>query len=167
MIARTLPDIHLRRYRGLSLDMFSHEPVRKASPLDHKERKINLIRGWIAVLMIALSLILGGTEYVYVTSNADAYIRMLDEADEQMTRSEVYAAQETAQKLDNRFRKQSGIFNIFMFHSDIGHISSDLAMLKRYAQTGDAEDFLATSACVKRKITAIRESKMMKLGNIF
>ena len=124
-------------------------------------------RGWIAVGMIALSLILGGTEYYYVTSNADAYIQMLDEADEQMMHNEVYAAQETAEKLDNRFNKQNGMFNIFMFHSDIGHISSDLAMLERYAQTGDAEDFLATSACAKRKITAIRESKMMKFGNIF
>ena len=124
-------------------------------------------RGWIALLMIALSLILGGTEYWYVTSNADAYVQMLDDADEKMTSGEVYAAQSAAERLDNRFRKQSGMFNIFMFHSDIGHISSDLAMLRRYAQTGSVEDFLATSACAKRKILEIKESKMMKWENIF
>lgn len=116
--------------------------------------------------MIALCMILGGIEYVYVTTNADAYIQMLDDADEKMAHNLVYEADTAAQKLENRFRKQSGIFNIFMFHSEIGHISSDLAMLKRYAQTGDTEDFLATSACVKRKIMDIKNAKHMKWENI-
>ena len=117
--------------------------------------------------MIALSLLLGGTEYWYVTSNADVYVQMLDDADEKITHNEVWAAQSVAERLDNRFQKQSGMFNVFMFHSEIGHISSDLAMLRRYAQTGSVEDFLATSACAKRKILEIRDSKMMTLENIF
>ena len=124
-------------------------------------------RGWIALGMIALSMLLGGIEYIYVTSNADAYIQMLDTADEKMMHNEVYEAQTEAQKLDNRFRKQSGMFNVFMFHSEIGHISSDLAMLTRYAQTADTEDFLATSACAKRKIRVIKNAKLMKWENIF
>ncbi|MBQ3265033.1 MAG: DUF4363 family protein [Ruminococcus sp.] len=124
-------------------------------------------RGWIAVIMIALSLLLGGIEYLYVTSSTDSYLQMLDDADGKMARGETYEAAETAKRLDNRFRRQSGMFNIFMFHSDVGHISSDLAMLKSYAQTGSAEEFLATSACAKREITAIRESKMMMWENIF
>ena len=124
-------------------------------------------RGWIAVIMIALSLLLGGTEYIYVTSNADAYLQMLDDADEKMAQNEVYEAQSAAERLDNRFKKQSGMFNIFMFHSEIGHISSDLSMLKSYARTGATEDFLATSACARRKIEAIRDSKQMKWENIF
>ena len=124
-------------------------------------------RGWIALIMIAISLILGGIEYIYVTSNADAYAGMLDDADEKMAHNLVYEAGSVAERLDNRFRKQSGMFNIFMFHSEIGHISSDLAMLRRYAQTGSAEDFLATSACAKRKILEIRDSKLMTLENIF
>ena len=124
-------------------------------------------RGWIALAMIALSLLLGGIEYLYVTSNADAYVQMLDDADEKMAHNQVYEAESVATRLDNRFRKQSGMFNIFMFHSEIGHISSDLAMHRRYAQTGSVEDFLATSACAKRKILEIKESKMMTLENIF
>lgn len=124
-------------------------------------------RGWIAVIMIALSLLLGGTEYLYVTSNADAYVKMLDDADEKMAHNLVYEAESAAERLDNRFRKQSAMFNIFMFHSEIGHISSDLAMLRRYAQTGSVEDFLATSACAKREILGIRDAKQMTWGNIF
>ena len=124
-------------------------------------------RGWIALIMIALSLIFGGIEYCYVTSNADAYVQMLDDADEKIAHNPVYEAESVAQRLDNRFRKQSGMFNIFMFHSEIGHISSDLAMLRRYAQTGSVEDFLATSACAKRKILEIKEAKMLKWENVF
>ena len=123
-------------------------------------------RGWIALGMIALVLLLGGVEYIYVTSNADAYIKMLDSADEKMMHNEVLDAETEAEKLDNRFRKQSGMFNIFMFHSEVGHISSDLAMLKQYARTADTEDFLATSACARRKIQDIKNAKLMKWENI-
>lgn len=123
-------------------------------------------RGWIALGMIALALLLGGVEYIYVTSNADAYIKMLDSADEKMMHNEVLDAETEAEKLDNRFRKQSGMFNIFMFHSEVGHISSDLAMLKQYARTADTEDFLATSACARRKIQDIKNAKLMKWENI-
>ncbi|HBE15734.1 MAG TPA: hypothetical protein DCY72_05770, partial [Ruminococcaceae bacterium] len=84
-------------------------------------------RGWIALAMLALAMLLGGIEYVYVTTNADAYVKMLDSANEKMMHNEVLDAQTEAEKLDNRFRKQSGMFNIFMFHSEVGHISSDLA----------------------------------------
>ncbi len=123
-------------------------------------------RGWIALGMIALALMLGGVEYIYVTSNADAYIKMLDSADEKMMHNEVLDAETEAEKLDNRFRKQSGMFNIFMFHSEVGHISSDLAMLRQYARTADTEDFLATSACARRKIQDIKNAKLMKWENI-
>ena len=103
-------------------------------------------RGWIALIMILLSLTLGGIEYIYVTTNADAYVQMLDDADEKIMQNQVYEAQSVAERLDHRFQKQSGLFNVFMYHTEIGHISSDLAMLRRYAQTGSVEDFLATSA---------------------
>lgn len=124
-------------------------------------------RGWIALAMIALSLILGGIEYGYVTMNVDAYVQMLDDADDKMAHNLVYEAQSVAERLDNRFRKQSGIFNVFMYHSEVGHISSDLAMLRRYAQTGSVEEFLATSACAKREILTIRDAKLLKWENIF
>ena len=124
-------------------------------------------RGWIALAMIALSLVLGGIEYIYVTSNADAYVKMLDDADEKIAHNLVYEAESAAERLDNRFRKQSGIFNIFMYHSEMEHISCDLAMLRRYAQTGATADFLATSACAKREILAIRDRKALKWENIF
>ncbi|MBQ9680532.1 MAG: DUF4363 family protein [Ruminococcus sp.] len=124
-------------------------------------------RGWIALAMIALSLLLGGIEAIYVTSNADVYVQMLDDADEKMANNQVYEAESVAGRLDTRFSKQSAVFNVFMYHSEMETISSNLAMLRRYAQTGSTEDFLATSAYVKRQIMAVRSRMLLSWENIF
>ena len=70
-------------------------------------------RGWIALAMIAVSLLLGGIEAIYVTSNADVYVQMLDDADEKMANNLVYEAESVAGRLDTRFTKQSAVFNVF------------------------------------------------------
>ena len=124
-------------------------------------------RGWVAVCMILLSLLLGGAEYLYVTSSTDTYSKMLDDADERMAQNDVYGAESAAQKLKYRFDKESGLFNIFMYHSEVGNIANDLAMLERYAQTGCTEEFLATSARAKRELVSVKYSKQLKWDNIF
>ena len=124
-------------------------------------------RGWVAVCMLAFSLILGGAEYLYVTSSADVYSKMLDEADEKMAQNDIYGAESAAQRLKYRFDKESGMFNIFMYHSEVGSIAIDLAMLERYAQTGCTEEFLATSAKAKRELMTVKYSKQLKWDNIF
>lgn len=123
-------------------------------------------RGWIAVCMVALSLLLGGAEYLYVTANADTYIAMLSDADDKIAQNDIIGAESAAKRLRNRFRNQSGVFNIFMYHSEVGDIDSDLAMLEQYARTGTVEEFLATSARAKREIRAIRDAKQLRWDNI-
>lgn len=124
-------------------------------------------RGWIAIVMIALSLICGGFEYIYVTGNANVYAGMLDDADDKMEHSLIKDAESVVRRLDHRFKSESGVLNMFMNHGGADNISSDLAMLCRYAQTGDTEEFLATSARAKREILTMRESKRLSWGNIF
>lgn len=124
-------------------------------------------RGWIAGLLIALSLIAGLTEYGYVRASTSMYLSLLDEAQERMASGEVHNAQSTAERLERRFEGQSGMFNIFMYHSEVGHIASDLSRLKEYARTGDASEFLATASCAKTEIEAIREAKSVRWDNIF
>ena len=124
-------------------------------------------RGWIAVIMIALSLAFGGMDYYYVTSNADIYAGMLTEAQEKMEQSEITEAESVAQRLDYRFRSQKGLMNIFMHHSESGGISCDLAMLEMYARTGGTEEFLATAARAKREIMTMKNSKLLRWENIF
>ena len=61
-------------------------------------------RGWIALVMIALSLLLGITEYSYVTSNSNVYLRMLEEADQRMEEHDFIGAESTAKR---RYRERS------------------------------------------------------------
>ena len=124
-------------------------------------------RGWLAVCMIALSLLLAGAEYLYVTSAADTYVSMLEEADGKMAQSDIYGAESAAKRLQTRFGRQSGMFNIFMYHSEVGDIANDIAMLVRYAQTGCTEEFLATSARAKRELLSVKYSKQLKWDNLF
>lgn len=123
-------------------------------------------RGWIAILMIALSLLTAGIEYLYVTGNAGVYLDMLNEADGDMEQNQVPEAQSVVERLDYRYQKQSKIFDIFMYHSDVNSVGSDLAMLRRYAQVGDTAEFLATSARAKRQILSFSNAKLPTLENI-
>ncbi len=123
-------------------------------------------RGWIAVAMIALSLLIAGSEYLYTTQNAQVYLTMLNDADEKMEQNETEDALSVAERLDTRFSKESKIYEIFTFHSDVLSISTDLAALRRYAQAGDTAQYLATSAQVKRKIIALSNNRVPRIENI-
>lgn len=123
-------------------------------------------RGYIAVILIVLSLIIGGVEYVYVTGTTDALLALLDEADAHMEQNEVYQAHSVAERLDYRFTNSSETLKIFAYHSEVGNISGEIAALRRYAQTGSAAEFLATSAKLKRDISSVKYSKQLKLENI-
>ena len=76
-------------------------------------------------------------------------------------------AREIAERADCRFSNQAGIYDIFMFHSDVTDIGNSLASLRRYAQTGDASEFLAASARIKRTFISLSKALSPKLENIF
>ena len=124
-------------------------------------------RAWIAVGLIALSLILGGVEYLYVTTAANVYTEMLNEADEHMEKNEAYEVQSITERLDHRFNEDAGMLDMVSFHSEINAVSYDLASLRRYAQTGNTADYLALSAQVKRKILTLSDLRSPRLENIF
>lgn len=116
--------------------------------------------------MIALSLLLAGFENIYVTMNSAVYLNMLNEADADMEQNMVEEALSIVERLDYRFDKQSKVFESLMYHSEIGAVSSDLAMLRRYAQTGDTGEFLATSAKAKREIVTISNDRLPRIENL-
>lgn len=123
-------------------------------------------RSWIAAGLIAASLILGAVECISLNTSANIYAEMLNEADACMENNEAYQAQSLAERLDHRYCEDKRLFHIFSFHSDINAIGSDLAALRRYAQTGSTADFLAQSAQTKRRILAVAEIRSPRLENI-
>lgn len=123
-------------------------------------------RGWIALGLIALSLIIGGAEYLYTTNAAKIYTEMLNEADAHMEHNEAYEAQSVTERLDHRFNEDKNILDTFSFHSDINAIANDLGALRRFSQTGNTADFLALSAQTKRRIITLSELRIPRLENI-
>ena len=121
----------------------------------------------LAPILLALSLLICGAESLYVNTSADSCLALLDEADESIVSKTDADALSVAQRLENRFRNQSGMFNVFMYHSEISHIASDIAMMRQYARTGNISDFLATSACARRELEAVKHAKALSWDNIF
>ena len=123
-------------------------------------------RVWAALLMTALALLAAAAEYLYIGAGTQVYIDMLNEADALMEQNETAAACELAERADTRFCNQSRIYDIFMFHSDVNEISASLASLRRYAQTGDASEFLAASAKIKRLMMSMTNALTPRAENI-
>lgn len=123
-------------------------------------------RGWIAVGLIAASLLLGGTEWLYHHTAAHIYVEMLNEADEAIAQNEAYKAQSVTQRLCHRFDEDKTLFRVLCFHSEINTIDAELAALTQYARTGSTADFLAQSAQTKRRITALAQQCAPRLENI-
>ena len=123
-------------------------------------------RAWIALGLIAVSLAIGGIDYLYTATAAGVYSEMLSEADAHMEKNEAYEAQSVTERLDHRFSEDMRVLQIFSFHSDVNVISNDLAAMRRFSQTGNTADYLATSAQARRRISALYEVKAPKPGNI-
>jgi len=123
-------------------------------------------RFWIALAMLAIVIIAGVAEYLYINANVGILVDLLNEADESIEQQDMYAAQDIAERLDTRFSNNARIFDIFMFHSEVTEIGKGLAALRRYSQTGEVSEFLATSARIKRELISMKNSRVPRLENI-
>ena len=123
-------------------------------------------RGLAVIILLILAAILISAQYLYVTSQSELYIKMLDIAEEQLADNEVIKAQESIEKLDHRFVGSSGMLKLFLYHADVDTVSVNLSMMRRYIQHGELEEYMALSAGTKRMLHNICESQQMCVHNI-
>ena len=123
-------------------------------------------RGWLALALIIAAVAICTAEYIYIGTGTQICVDMLTEADELMAHSEAAQAQELTRRLDNRFSSQKGMYDIFLFHSEVVDVSAGLAALREYARTGDVSEFLAASARVKRTLISMRDSLLPRAENV-
>lgn len=123
-------------------------------------------RGVAALLVIIIVLLLTGVQFLYITSRAELYVKMLNNAEEKIEHNDLPAAQEEIQKLDHRYVGSERILEIFLPHSDVNEVSVNLAMLRRYAQTGSIEEYMALSAATKRMLLTMSEAQQPHFHNI-
>ena len=123
-------------------------------------------RGWIALIMIVIAMILSGVEYLYLNTTTDTYLKMLDEADTAIEENDVYTAQSVSKRLDHRFQEHSRGLDLFLYHGEVKDISKATAALRRYAQTGDTAEFLAQSARIRRELISLRNTRIPRFEHI-
>lgn len=123
-------------------------------------------RIWAAAAMILLAVGVSAGETLYFDTSTRLCVEMLDEADQLMEKNEVAEAASLAGRLENRFNSQSAGYDVFLFHSDVLEVSAGLAMLRRYAQVGDASEYLAASARIRRILCSMRGALSPEPANI-
>ena len=132
-----------------------------------KERMAEMKRVIVAAVLILIAVALSAAEALYTGSGTRVCIEMLDEADRHMEQNEVAEAQSMAARLDNRFGSQSGVYDVFLFHSEVLNVGTEIAALRRYAQAGETAEFLASSARIKRTLLSIHNTRVPSWENIF
>lgn len=124
-------------------------------------------RGWIALLMIGLVLLLSAAESLSLNAGVDLCLNMLAEADERMATNDIAGAVSIAERLDHRFSEQAGLYDLFLYHGEVLSISKGLGAMTRYAQAGETAEFLSASMGVRRELTSIRNTRLPMVRNIF
>ena len=123
-------------------------------------------RGWIALILILIAAGISAAEALYTGAGTHACVALLDEADEHMERNEIAEARSLAERLDTRFGKLAETYDLFLYRSELLEVSTGMASLKRYAQTGDTAEFLATSARIRRILLSMHDSRLPTWENI-
>ena len=123
-------------------------------------------RGIIALILLILAGTAAGYQYLYVTSNTDMLVEMLNEADRHIEENDLLKAQDTASRLDHRYQELEKTLNIFIHHADTDAVSQSIASLRRYAETGNSADFLAVSAAAKRALLSMHNAETPCFQNV-
>ncbi|MBQ6153040.1 MAG: DUF4363 family protein [Ruminococcus sp.] len=123
-------------------------------------------RGVIALILLILAGFAAGYQYFYVTSNTGMLVEMLREADQSVEENDLLTAKDTVERLDHRYNELEKSLHIFIHHKDTDAVSQHLAALRRYAETGNTADFLATSAVIKRALLSMYNTEVPCFQNV-
>lgn len=123
-------------------------------------------RGIIALILLILVAIAAGYQYIYVTSNTNMLVEMLEEADKSIEENNLLKAQDVAYRLDHRYEELEKTLNIFIHHAETDSVAQNLSQLRRYTQTGNTADSLAISASSKRALLSMYNAEIPSLQNV-
>ena len=115
-------------------------------------------RGVIALVMILTALAVSGAEAAVTVTGTQTCVEMLEEAEQHMERNEIAEAQSLAARLENRYGKLAGSYDLFLYHSEVLKVTAELGALRRYAQTGSTAEFLACAERIKASLLSIRST---------
>ena len=67
---------------------------------------------------------------------------------------------------ESKWQKNLSIFDILLIHDYVDEISVNLSAMRSYVATQSNDNYLAESAGIKKQLTSVKDSELVKIENI-
>ena len=67
---------------------------------------------------------------------------------------------------ESKWQKNLIIFDILLIHDYVDEISVNLSAMRSYVATQSNDNYLAESAGIKKQLTSVKDSELVKIENI-
>ncbi len=106
-------------------------------------------------------------EMFYVTNRIDELNEEIVSADN-LVKSENYdGAKDVLAAAESKWQKESKhFFDILLIHDYVDEISVNLSAMRSYVATQSNDNYFAESAGIKKQLTSIKDSELVKIENI-
>lgn len=123
-------------------------------------------RIYISLAFFILSIATGIFEMFYVTNRIDELNEEIVSADS-LVKSENYdGAKDVLAAAESKWQKNLIIFDILLIHDYVDEISVNLSAMRSYVATQSNDNYLAESAGIKKQLTSVKDSELVKIENI-
>ena len=117
-------------------------------------------RIYISLAFFILSIATGIFEMFYVTNRIDELNEEIVSADN-LVKSENYdGAKDVLAAAESKWQKNLSI------HDYVDEISVNLSAMRSYVATQSNDNYLAESAGIKKQLTSVKDSELVKIENI-
>lgn len=123
-------------------------------------------RIYISLAFFILAIATGIFEMFYVTNRIDELNEEIVSADS-LVKSENYdGAKDVLAAAESKWQKNLSIFDILLIHDYVDEISVNLSAMRSYVATQSNDNYFAESAGIKKQLTSIKDSELVKIENI-
>lgn len=123
-------------------------------------------RIYIAIAFLIIALTTGIFEMFYVTNKIDELNEEIISADNLVKSKNYDGAKSVLASAETEWQKNLSIFDILLIHDYVDEISVNLSAMRSYVATQSNDNYFAESAGIKKQLTSIKDSELVKIENI-
>lgn len=123
-------------------------------------------RIWVAISLIIIALVTGITEFCVVKNSYDKYTKLLDTAEDYISRKEYKKALDVCTYTLKEWEDNEKTLNLFLLHSRVDEVTEDIEQLCEYAQNKERTMFSSTCVKAKRQLQHLKMSELPLIENI-
>lgn len=123
-------------------------------------------RIYISLAFFILSIATGIFEMFYVTNRIDELNEEIVSADNLVKSKNYDGAKDVLAAAESKWQKNLSIFDILLIHDYVDEISVNLSAMRSYVATQSNDNYFAESAGIKKQLTSVKDSELVKIENI-